>query len=168
MQAIEGINADMTTIEMSGDRGGDPSEANHAAGQGLARATGTVRVLVVEDEWLVSMEIEAALEEAGHVCAAIAVSADQAVMLAEQHRPDILLMDIRLRGERDGVDAALEIFRRFGLRCLFISAHTDMATRERGNGANPFGWLPKPFSSAQLMQAIDRAMDANGDPQAGR
>jgi CheY-like chemotaxis protein len=155
----------MTTIEMSGDRGGDPSDADTAAGKDPDLAKDAVRVLVVEDEWLVSMEIEAALEEAGHVCAAIAVSADQAVALAEQHRPDILLMDIRLRGERDGVDAAIEIFRRFGLRCLFISAHTDRATRERGNGANPYGWLAKPFSSAQLMLAIERALSAPGARQ---
>lgn len=117
----------------------------------------SLRVLVVEDEWLVSMEIESALEEGGYECVGIAVSAEEAIELARTLRPQLVLMDIRLKGDIDGVQAADELNKRHGLRCLFISAHADAQTKERASGANPIGWLPKPFSAPQLIQTLEAA-----------
>jgi DNA-binding NarL/FixJ family response regulator len=116
------------------------------------------RVLIVEDEWLVSMTIEAALEQEGFEAVGIAASAEEAIRMAELHRPDLILMDIRLNGPRDGVEAAQEIHRRFGLRCLFVSAHRDPATQERAQSANPLGWVSKPFSDKQLVKAVTAAL----------
>ncbi len=118
------------------------------------------RILVVEDEWLIATEIEYALETAGYEIVGLAMSADEAVRLAEQHRPDLIIMDIRLHGSRDGVDAALEIWQRLRLRSMFASAHIDPQMRERASPANPAGWLGKPFSSGQLLQALELALQA--------
>lgn len=141
----------------SGDdanRSGEPTPADPAA----RRTPGTARVLVVEDEWFISMEIETTLEDSGYAVVGVAVNADEAVRMAEMYRPDLVLMDIRLQGGSDGIEAAAEINRRFGPRCLFISAHTDPDTKERGQAANPLGWLPKPFSSQQLVLAVEAAL----------
>ena len=80
--------------------------------------------------------------------------------MAGLHRPDIILMDIRLQGPRDGVDAASEIGRRFGLRRLFVSANDDQAMQERAQEACPLGWLPEPFSGGQLLSAVKAALDS--------
>ena len=126
-----------------------PTESG--AGQG--------RVLVVEDEWFIAMETEAVLQAAGYTVVGIAGTADEAVALAERERPDIVLMDIRLRGQRDGIDAALEIRRRFGLACVFATAHTEPHLRERAAAAEPRGWLVKPFSDGQLLRAVSTALN---------
>lgn len=120
----------------------------------------SVKVLVVEDEWFISMEIEAILSGAGYQVAAVATSTAEAVSLAERHAPDLILMDIRLRGEGDGIDAAIEIRRRLGHRCVFVTAHTDQSTRQRAAIAEPLGWVVKPFTDRQLLEAVRLATDA--------
>jgi ABC-type uncharacterized transport system permease subunit/CheY-like chemotaxis protein len=104
------------------------------------------------------MEIESVVEDGGHRVAGVATAADEAVRLAEVHRPALVLMDIRLRGPRDGIDAATEIRRSFGIRSLFVSAHTDPVTLKRAQLADPLGWLPKPFSGHQLAAALEAAL----------
>jgi two-component system, response regulator PdtaR len=149
----------MTYPQLSAPTSEDPPFAGPSGGEaGPSARSRTTRVLIVEDEWLVAMDIESALEEAGFEVVGIARSADEAVRLAEQHRPDLALMDIRISGARDGIDAALEINRRFGLRPIFVSAFGDPATRERAQGAQPLGWVPKPFSSRQLIATITEAL----------
>ncbi|WP_096787439.1 response regulator [Rhodobacter sp. CZR27] len=138
-----------------------PEDASKAATTAEDVAAGRkppARILVVEDEWLVACEIEAALEDEGLEVVGIAASADEAVHMAEVHRPDLVLMDIRIRGNRDGIHAAVEISRRFGLRSLFMSANHDPGTRERAQAARPLGWVPKPFSTLQLVSAVDEAL----------
>ena len=116
------------------------------------------RILVVEDDFLVAMQIEAALAEAGFAVAGTAASAEEAVALAGSHNPTLIVMDIRLAGTRDGVDAALEIHRALGLRCIFASAHTDSEMRRRAAPAEPLGWLQKPYSMFSLVEAIRSAL----------
>jgi CheY-like chemotaxis protein len=71
-------------------------------------------------------------------------------------------MDIRLSGERDGVDAAIEIRRRLGIATLFASAHADPATRARADAADPVGWVVKPYRVATMVEAVARAVDEIG------
>jgi len=120
------------------------------------------RVLIVDDEWFISMEMKDTLEDAGFDVIGVAGSAEEAVCMAEQHQPDLVLMDIRLRGNQDGVSAAMEICRRFGIRCIFVSAYADAATRKRGDVAAPLGWLSKPFSGLQLVAAVRSALQELG------
>ena len=130
------------------------------AGGGVApgEAVRPARVLIVGDEWFVAMEIEDIVGRSGLAVAGLAVSADEAVRLAAELRPDLVVMDFRLKGERDGTDAAIEIHRRFGLRCLFVSAFSDERMKERAAAAEPAGWLSKPFSAQQLTQALQAAL----------
>ncbi|HYZ64992.1 MAG TPA: response regulator [Acetobacteraceae bacterium] len=108
------------------------------------------RVLITEDNWLIANEWRAEFELAGYVVTEIAVSADEVERACAQTRPDFVLMDIRLLGARDGVDAALAIRRALGTRSVFISAHDDAATHARGELAEPLGWIVKPVIPARL------------------
>ena len=116
------------------------------------------RILIVEDDYLVAMEAEAAVVEAGFEAAGIANSAEEAVRLAKSERPTLVVMDIRLIGKRDGIDAALEIFQETGVRCLFATAHHTLATRTRAAPTAPLGWLPKPYTMEDLIDTIKSAV----------
>src|SRR4026208_765357 len=91
----------------------------------------SLRVLVVEDEFFISLHIKELLETLGHTVVAIAVSADEAVNIASKERPDVVLMDIRLIGPRDGIEAADEIQTRFGIGSIFVAANTEADTLKR-------------------------------------
>lgn len=115
-------------------------------------------ILVVEDDFLVGMEVETGLEDAGYEVAGVAATAEEAVELAAARRPALVVMDIRLASERDGVEAALEIFRTLGIRSLFASAHVDSHVRARADPARPLGWVPKPYRVETLLAAIGKAL----------
>ena len=119
---------------------------------------GGMKVLIVEDEYLIAIEVEATLNDADFEVVGIAASADEAVALAGATRPDIVLMDIRLAGKRDGVDAALELYRVHNIRCLFATAHLDQAIRTRAQAALPLGWLAKPYQPDGLIAALKQAL----------
>lgn len=121
--------------------------------------TGRPCILLVEDDFLVGMEVEAGLREAGYAVAGIAPTAEEAVELAASHRPALVVMDIRLAGERDGIDAALEIFRTLGIRSLFASAHVDAQVRARAEAARPLGWVGKPYRVETLLAAVGDALN---------
>jgi DNA-binding NarL/FixJ family response regulator len=120
------------------------------------------RILVVEDDYLVSSEIEAELLAAGFDVVGIATSAHEAVRLALSEGPSLIVMDIRLEGVRDGVDAALEIFKATGIRCLFASAHHDPETRRRAEPCQPLGWLAKPYTMRTLVLGVRQALKGPG------
>lgn len=129
-------------------------------GDGLGgEAEPAKRILVVEDEWLVAHESESALEDAGYVVVGVAASADEAVTMADIHRPDLVLMDIRLQGDGDGIDAAIEINRRLRIRSVFVTANVDAPTRERAQAAEPVAWIAKPYSTQQLLNDVADALD---------
>jgi DNA-binding NarL/FixJ family response regulator len=117
-------------------------------------------VLVVEDDHLVAMALEQALLDAGLVVVGIAVSADEAVAMALGQRPDLAVMDVRLLGARDGIEAAIDIFNGTGIRCIFATAHSDASTRHRAQAAQPLGWLAKPYTPRALVQAVRTALDS--------
>jgi CheY-like chemotaxis protein len=117
------------------------------------------RILVVEDDYFVAMDIERWLLDASFDIVGIAGSADEAIGLAQTLRPDLILMDIRLGGFRDGVEAATRIYSTNGIRCIFVSAFADPPTRSRAAPSNPFGWVEKPFKREDLLRAIASAFD---------
>jgi two-component system, response regulator PdtaR len=116
------------------------------------------RLLIVEDDFLIAAQMEDALQEAGFEVAGIANSAEEALALAQQHRPGLVVMDIRLQGTRDGVDAALELFARLHIRCVFATAHHDPRVRARAEAAQPLAWLPKPYTMRSLVDVLRKAM----------
>ena len=84
----------------------------------------------------------------------MAASAEKALALAVAKPPALVIMDVRLRGRRDGIDAALELFSRHGIRVVFATAHDDGSVRRRARPASPLAWLPKPYSMASLVATL--------------
>jgi DNA-binding NarL/FixJ family response regulator len=113
-------------------------------------------VVIVEDEAFIRLDLEQALMSAGHQVVATAVDADQAVAVVGRERPDVVLIDIRIVGPRDGIDAALEIRQRFDIACIVISAHVDPASRARMAPARPLAILSKPVDLMLLERELLR------------
>lgn len=126
-----------------------------------ARAAGSrPRVVIVEDNWIIAAEIEVTLAEAGYHVIGIAMSAEQAVQLCAADRPDVALMDIRLQGRRDGIDAAAELRDRYDIPSVFLTAHGEPETRRRAEPARPLGWIVKPVTGAALVRQLGEFLQA--------
>lgn len=115
-------------------------------------------ILVVEDDFLVAMQIEAALTEAGFALTGTVGSGEEAIAMVAAIRPALVLMDIRLAGRMDGVDAALVLFRKHGIRCVFATAHHDPEVRRRAAPAEPLGWLAKPYAMPAMLAAVRQGL----------
>lgn len=120
----------------------------------IAGGATSARILVVEDDFLISLELEHRLIDAGFNVVGIAVTAGEAVSIAGSQGPDLAVMDIRLADRTDGVEAAIELFTTLGIRSIFVSAHADVETRKRAAPASPVGWLQKPYPAEALIRLI--------------
>jgi DNA-binding NarL/FixJ family response regulator len=119
---------------------------------------GKTRILVVEDDFLIALQTEAALADAGFEVIGNATTAEEAVALAKAQQPCLAVMDIRLASERDGIDAASQLLKEFGIRCIFATAHDDPHTRRRAERCDPLGWLAKPYSMTSLVTSVVEAL----------
>ena len=122
------------------------------------RRSAAARILVVEDDYFIAMEIESALRDAGYEVVGIAATATEAEAMAHDMCPDMAVMDIRLAGRRDGVDAAGDPYREIGVRCVFATAHDDPQTRARAAPFSPLGWLSKPYTMTSLINQVREAV----------
>ena len=114
-----------------------------------------VRILIVEDERIVARDLQQTLVELDYDVFAIASSAEQALARASETCPDIVLMDIRIRGNLDGIATAQILRDRFGVPVIYLTAHSDDATLERAKITEPHGYLIKPVKPAELRSAIE-------------
>lgn len=121
-----------------------------------AEPSRSYKVLVVEDEGLIAHDIAQRLRSLGHEVLGPVATADEAVAAASG--AEIVLMDIRIDGSRDGIDAALEIRSRHHLPVIFLTAHADRATLDRAKQAGPFGYIVKPLGPASLQTGIEMAI----------
>ncbi|HTI87588.1 MAG TPA: response regulator [Alphaproteobacteria bacterium] len=112
------------------------------------------RILVVEDETWIAIELQRALTDGGYEVVGLAADADSAVRLAGERRPVLVLMDIHLAGRGDGIEAASRIRERFGIRSIFLSGHLDTATRRRIEATQPLAMLDKPVTPPKLLATI--------------
>jgi two-component system, response regulator PdtaR len=119
---------------------------------------GKTRILVVEDDFLIGLQTVVALVEAGFNVIGSATTAEEAIAMAKAQQPSLAVMDIRLASERDGIDAARELFKEFGIRCIFATAHDDPHTRRRAEPYAPLGWLAKPYTMASLVKLVVNAL----------
>ena len=115
-------------------------------------------VLVVDDEYLIAQGLCLQIEDMGHKVCGVASTADAAVALAKAHRPAVVLMDVRLRGEADGVDAALAIHDAVGSKVIFITGSREPATMARIQMDHPAAVLFKPLYGRQLQAALEDVM----------
>jgi signal transduction histidine kinase/CheY-like chemotaxis protein len=115
-------------------------------------------ILVVEDENVVAMDLVSSLKRLNYPVVAVAASAEEAVDLAEKRKPGLVLMDIQLRGELDGIWAAQEIQQRLSIPVVYLSAYSDAATLDRARMSQPFGYVIKPFEDREVEVAIQIAL----------
>jgi len=116
------------------------------------------RILVVEDEAVVARDLQTRLTRLGYTIVDTTARGDSAIVLAEQHNPDLVLMDIRLQGEMDGIAAAHVIRTRFHLPVVYLTAHADEVTVDRARVTEPFGYILKPFDERELRTMIEMAV----------
>ncbi len=114
-------------------------------------------VLIVEDETGIAMDLEAQLQHLGYRVAGIASSGEEALTLTESLMPDVVLMNIRLRGSMDGIEVAKSIGR-LRVPFLYVTSHTDEETLQKARLTEPLGFLVKPFSARDLHGAIQVAL----------
>ena len=124
-------------------------------------------VLIVEDEFLIAMSYSEQAEDMGLMVCGIAATAADAISKAKLYRPAIVLMDMRLDGEGDGVDAALKIHESVGSRVIFITGSREQSTVDRINSDHPYAILFKPVSNLQFQGALSAAIENPGE-HAGR
>jgi len=118
----------------------------------------SVKILVVEDESIVARDIADMLKEQGYDVPAIALSGEQALQKTGQIQPDLVLMDIVLKGDVDGIEAAEQIRRRFDIPVIYLTAYTDEQTVKRAKITEPFGYITKPFDKRELCTNIEMAL----------
>ncbi len=114
-------------------------------------------ILIVDDEFFITELLSIYVETMGRTVCATAATADEAVRLAQEHRPSIVLMDMRLRGVGDGVDAALTIHQTLGSKVIFITGSSEPSTLARIALDRPFATLFKPVTERQVRDAIEKA-----------
>jgi CheY-like chemotaxis protein len=136
---------------------GRPSQVVSASKRGKR-----VAILIVEDDALVATYINAVLDEAGYAVTGIATSGREALALAEDARPALALVDIRIAGPLDGIEVACTLREQFGVPAIFLSGMVDPEALERAKTALPLGFLQKPFRPSQVFNAIEHALSRAG------
>ncbi|MCI0497337.1 MAG: PAS domain S-box protein [Thermoplasmata archaeon] len=117
------------------------------------------RILVVEDEKIVAKDIQFRVRGLGFTVPAIAATGEEAVEKARQLNPDLILMDIKLKGEMDGIEAAGRIREFLDIPIIFLTAYSDRKTLERAKYTEPFGYILKPFEDRDLYTGIEMAIN---------
>jgi PAS domain S-box-containing protein len=118
----------------------------------------TTRILVVEDEGILALDLKNRLQSMGYAVVGHASTGEGAIQQASQTCPDLVLMDIRLKGSMDGIEAAEQIHYKLGIPVVYLTAHSDEATLERAKVTEPFGYLLKPFQERELHTTIEMAL----------
>jgi PAS domain S-box-containing protein len=118
--------------------------------------------MVVEDETIVAMDLRRSLEGFGYSVSGMAISGSEALEIATESRPDIVLMDVQLDGQMDGIEAARRLRDLFDVPVVFLTAYSNESTLQRAKTARPFGFLLKPFQDRELRSAIEVALYAHG------
>ena len=117
-----------------------------------------IQVLIVEDEFIIAQNIKSALKKIGYEIAGHAFDFPQAIELLKNNPPDIVMLDITLDGEKDGIELAEYINKNHALPFIFLTSHSDPITLERAKATHPAGYLVKPFEKKDIYAAIEIAL----------
>ncbi len=124
------------------------------------------KILIVEDQQIVAMDLAARIARLGYGSAGTASSGEEALRKAEQVQPDLVLMDVGLIRGMDGIEAARKLQISCGARIIYVTGSVDEASLNRMRQTNPAGWLLKPFDENDLRQAIERVLSHPATPSA--
>ncbi|MFC1769606.1 response regulator [Nitrospirota bacterium] len=113
-------------------------------------------ILIVEDEYLLAMDIQFTLEDTGYKVMGIALSGEEALEQLERDLPDLVLMDITLYGNLDGIETAKQIHKRFNIPVVFMTGNADKLTTDNINEINPVGFIHKPIIENELMALLEK------------
>ncbi|MDR4505993.1 MAG: response regulator [Candidatus Scalindua sp.] len=116
------------------------------------------KIMIVEDEWITAEDIKMSLQSLGYSVTSISSSGDAAIKNAEKDKPDLVLMDIVLQGEMDGIETANQIRSRFHIPIIYLTAYADDEVLERAKLTEPSGYIVKPFLNEDLKIAIELAL----------
>lgn len=119
------------------------------------------KILIVEDENIIALDIRSILEDLGYMVSAIVSSGEESIQKASKMKPDLVLMDIKLKGSIDGVSAGEEIYKQFRIPIVYLTAYSDQATIDRinnGKNGNPSTVINKPFDEGELQTVIDNTL----------
>lgn len=117
----------------------------------------TTRILIVEDELIIAEDIRSELENLGYEVAGIATSYDEALEMLSEYQPDVMLVDILISGDKDGIELAGRVREIAELPVIFLTSHSDSGTVERAKEVRPDAYIVKPFEKADLYTAIEIA-----------
>ncbi len=115
----------------------------------------TIHIVVVEDENIVALDIERSLKKFGYDVIAVLTSGEEALVAVEKNLPDLVLMDIQLKGEMTGIEAASEIQKKYNIPVIFLTAYADESTFNKAKESEPYGYILKPFEEADLHTTIE-------------
>ena len=118
----------------------------------------SAHILIVEDEQIVAADLEYTLQSLGYTVVGVAVSGEEALEKIQTRQPDLILMDIKLKGESDGITTAEQIRLQWRLPVVYMTAYADEETLDRARVTEPFGYLLKPFEEHQLRPTIEMAL----------
>ena len=132
---------------------------------------GLANILVVENERITANDIKKSLEKAGYYVPAIVSTGEDAIKFSEEYKPDLVLMDIKLNGKMDGIEAAETIGSKFAIPVIYLTSYSDDNTVERAKTTHPsafilkepFGFLHKPFEENELCTAIEIILNRNNE-----
>ena len=116
------------------------------------------KILIVEDERIIAIDLQRRLENFGYRVTGVAATGPQAIDSVENDPPDIILMDIMLSGDMDGIDTAEIVKERFEIPVMFLTAYSDEKTLQRAKHVEPLGYILKPFKEKELYTSIDIAL----------
>jgi CheY-like chemotaxis protein len=113
-----------------------------------------MRVLIIEDEALLAGMLEDVVRDAGHEVAGVSGDSAEAEALARREKPDVILMDVNIRGERDGVEIMARLKDEIPARVVFVTAYTDKASTARMQAVQPFAVLSKPYDESLIVETL--------------
>ncbi|GJQ58333.1 MAG: response regulator [Candidatus Scalindua sp. AMX11] len=116
------------------------------------------KIMIVEDEWITAEDIRMSLESLSYTVTSVSSSGEDAIKNAEKDMPDLALMDIVLKGEMDGIEAAGQIRACYNIPIIYLTAYADEKILERASITEPFGYIVKPFVNEDLKISIEIAL----------
>ena len=128
----------------------------------------SIKLLIVEDEMIIGAKISMQLDALGYEVTGIIPRGEEAVMHVEENQPDIILLDINLKGKLDGIETAHLIHKVADIPIIYLTANTDEGTFNRAKATRPYAFISKPFKQIDLQRAIELTINRMAEDQTGK